>query len=86
MNYGKKADTAGIVVAVFKNCIRAIFKHEFSAKTHLLFALTNDAPSLALLILQLLGPADFATKFQATTESPLQKKLPQEIHCFKMLR
>ena len=41
-----------------KNCLLAIFTHEFSAKTHLLFALTNDAPSLALLVLQVLGPAE----------------------------
>ncbi|MBR0124103.1 MAG: hypothetical protein IJM03_02035 [Treponema sp.] len=50
-----------------KNCIRAIFNHEFSAKTHLLFALTNDAPSLALRVLHLRG----------TPESPLKEASPQ---------
>jgi hypothetical protein len=74
VNYGKKADTAGIVVAVFKNCIRAIFKHEFSAKTHLLFALTNDAPSLALLILQLLGPRGFRNEVSSDHGKPFLKR------------
>ena len=50
-----------------KNCVRAIFNHEFSAKTHLLFALTNDATSLALLVLHLRG----------TPESPLKEASPQ---------
>ena len=35
-----------------KNCIRAIFYHEFSAKTHLIFMQTKDAPSMRLLVLQ----------------------------------
>ena len=39
-----------------KNCIRAIFYHEFSAKTHLVFMQTKDAPSMALLVLHLFGP------------------------------
>ena len=43
----------GLEGRLVKNCIRAIFNHEFSAKTHLLFTLTNDAPSLALLVLHL---------------------------------
>jgi len=34
-----------------KNCIRAIFTHEFFwRKTHGFFLLTNDAPSMALLV------------------------------------
>ncbi|MBR6143117.1 MAG: hypothetical protein IKQ23_02415, partial [Treponema sp.] len=49
---------AGLEGQLGKNCLLAIFTHEFSAKTHLLFALTNDAPSLALLVLQVLGPAE----------------------------
>jgi len=48
VNYGKKADTAGIVVA---------------------------AQPLR---------SNGAGRARETTESPLQKKLPQEIHCFKM--
>ena len=39
-----------------KNCIRAIFYHEFSSKTHLIFMQTKDAPSMALLVLHLFGP------------------------------
>jgi len=34
----------GLEGRLVKNCIRAIFYHEFSAKTHLFFILTKDAP------------------------------------------
>ncbi|HBB14474.1 MAG TPA: hypothetical protein DCZ76_09375 [Treponema sp.] len=46
---------AGLEGQLVKNCIHAIFNHEFSVKTHLFFTLTNDAPSLALLVLHLLS-------------------------------
>jgi len=39
-----------------KNCIHAIFNHEFSAKTYLLFMLTNDAPSMVLFVYHLTVP------------------------------
>ena len=39
--------------ALPKNCIRAIFRPEFSAKTQPLIMQTNDEPSMALLVLQI---------------------------------
>jgi len=41
---------------LLKNCIHAIFKHEFSVKTHLLFMPTNDAPSMVLFVYHLMAP------------------------------
>jgi len=38
-----------------KNCIHAIFNHELSAKTHLLFMPTNDAPSMVLFVYHLMA-------------------------------
>ncbi len=45
-----KKNEAGLEGCLVKNCIRAIFYHEFSAKTHLIFMQTKDAPSMALLV------------------------------------
>ena len=48
----------GLEGRLVKNCIRAIFYHEFSAKTHLIFIITKDAPSMALLVLHSFGHAE----------------------------
>ena len=73
-----KKNEAGLKGRLVKNCIRAIFYHEFSAKTHLIFMLTNDAPSMALLVLHLFGPAEPRKAHKKMARCSLFKRLSKK--------